>query len=571
MPLALTEEQTRVVEDDGDFLLLACPGSGKTFAAAARIGRVVRDGGKVAACSYTNVGADRIADLVAGEIGVLLGSDHYLGTLHGLLLRYVVFPFAHLLGAEEAPIVRAGDGWPDFAYRSQHQKRISVGQFRRDPDGGLIFTRPDRWVGNNHAAICAEVSGRVARIKEGLFVKRGLMSADDAMWVALRILREHPVVAKAVAGRFDELLVDEAQDTSELQLACLREIRDSTALRSLVLIGDLEQSIYSFQGASAAGCQKLADDCGLEVIRLAENHRSSQKLCDVAVHFCTRPEADRAVGDHWDCPIDPEVMLYPTDDPEATLGVFRERLRVHAIEPANAAVLARSETMIRHLSGQAELVKIEPNPKLVGRLAVSLANGTIGRFDVVAAQELVAYAAYDEKNLDQLDPDTRHRLRAATYAFIGALPPLGGDLQSWITATRPGLETAVSQLVEVPKHTAGQTLRSGATHGGHDATAAFSPPPEDLTPQTVHAIKGEDREAVMVVVRKPHASDPARQLDLFETALSGDEISADQEEERRVTYVALTRAERYCLLAVPDTTRGRKVAKQLEAIGFARI
>ena len=75
----------------------------------------------------------------------------------------------------------------------------------------------------------------------------------------------------------------------------------------------------------------------------------------------------------------------------------------------------------------------------------------------------------------------------------------------------------------------------------------------------------------MVVVRKPHASDPAKQLELFETALSGDEISAAQEEERRVTYVALTRAERYCLLAVPDNARGRKVAEGLEGIGFSGI
>lgn len=187
------------------------------------------------------------------------------------------------------------------------------------------------------------------------------------------------------------------------------------------------------------------------------------------------------------------------------------------------------------------------------------------------------YAAYDERNLDQLDPDTRLRLRAGTYAFIGALPPLEGDLQTWITATRPGLEAAVAQLVETPKHTAGQTLRSGAPHAQHDATAAFSPPPKDLTPQTVHAIKGEDRDAVMVVVRKPHASDPAKQLKLFETALSGDEISAAQEEERRVTYVALTRVERYCLLAVPDNprrsqgggaARGDRIRSHLSADGL---
>src|SRR4051794_35732683 len=138
-----------------------------------------------------------------------------------------------MIGAEKPPIIRGGDSWPDFAYRNQHQKRISVGEFRRDPDGGLIFARPGRWVGDNAAAICAEVSDQVVRAKDRLFEMHGVMSADDAMWFALRILREHPVVAEALAGRFDELIVDEAQDTSELQLACLREIRESGALRSL--------------------------------------------------------------------------------------------------------------------------------------------------------------------------------------------------------------------------------------------------------------------------------------------------------------------------------------------------
>ena len=108
---------------------------------------------------------------------------------------------------------------------------------------------------------------------------------DDAMYWSLLVLRRFPAVAAAVAGRFDELLVDEAQDTSELQLACLVELCTTDRLRSLVLVGDLEQSIYSFQGATPQELADVVRHRNLTPMSLVENHRSSQHLCDAAVHF----------------------------------------------------------------------------------------------------------------------------------------------------------------------------------------------------------------------------------------------------------------------------------------------
>ena len=57
----------RVVAADRDQFLLACPGSGKTRTAVARIARLMREGQKVAACSYTNVGVDRMATMLAAD------------------------------------------------------------------------------------------------------------------------------------------------------------------------------------------------------------------------------------------------------------------------------------------------------------------------------------------------------------------------------------------------------------------------------------------------------------------------------------------------------------------------
>lgn len=72
----------------------------------------------------------------------------------------------------------------------------------------------------------------------------------------------------------------------------------------------------------------------------------------------------------------------------------------------------------------------------------------------------------------------------------------------------------------------------------------------------------------MVVIYPPHASDPTTQLELWEKTVAGDDIDADREEERRVTFVARTRAQRFCLVAVPDTQRGLAMAAACTNLGF---
>jgi ATP-dependent exoDNAse (exonuclease V) beta subunit len=76
---------------------------------------------------------------------------------------------------------------------------------------------------------------------------------------------------------------------------------------------------------------------------------------------------------------------------------------------------------------------------------------------------------------------------------------------------------------------------------------------------------------LMVVIRRPHPSDPTSQLELWEAAVSGAEIDPEKAEERRVLFVALTRARRYCLVGLPDDARGRAVAAACDALGFESV
>ncbi len=567
--MILTEQQQAVVDAEGDFLLLACPGSGKTRSAAERTARLVRTRGtKVAVCSYTNVGAERIGSVLSKDLGVFLDREHFLGTIHKFLLRYVIHPYAHLVGAERGPFIHEG-AWPDVRVHNDNAQRIALDRFRFSADNKLIAPKNPRGVHGTPEEIVASVGAEVIRRKRGFFRTAGILSADDAMWIALRILRKFAVVADAVAGRFDEILLDEAQDTSELQLACLDILHATGRLRSLVLVGDLEQSIYSFMGANVTRCENLAADRGLQMLSLTENHRSSQLICDVARHFCSRGVADKAVGPHAGCEIRPEVMLYPAKNPQSATESYRARLAAHDIAAEKATVLARSWKVVDALNGQTPLFKETDRQDVVGQLAARLAAGTLTRNDVKAAQRLLAYCAWDVTRVDEVDDAQRINLRRATSALLGRLPALEGDLRAWLTAARGVLhEVAASLAGKAPAHAGGRVVTTKAAWAEHQAVEVFAPAPLDLRARTVHAFKGEDSEAVMVVVRRMIASDPTAQIELWEAAVAGTEIDPEKAEERRVVFVALTRAQRYCLVALPDDARGRDVAAKCANLGF---
>lgn len=561
----LTTAQQEVVDHDGDLFLLACPGSGKTRAAAARVARLAGER-RLAVCSYTNVGADRIAKVLRDDFDTVLGPEHFLGTIHAFLLRYVLYPFASLKSCKGRPHVRERD-WPTIAVGGNNRKRIAVDAFRCAPDGALVVKRKPHYIAESDEELIAIVDAQV-RAQKRSHLERGILSFDDAIWVALSILRGYPDVARAVAGRFDELLLDEAQDTSGLQLAAIEALRATGSLGSLVLVGDLEQSIFSFQGASAGGCRRLAEESGLEVLKLTQNHRSSQRICDVAAHFCERSDPDEAVGPDADCQIPPQVVLYPAADAPAAIGIYRERLEEHGIDHAGAAVLARGNALVDELNGRSSPIEVSARSLALGRACAALRQGTLSRSQVKGVESLLAFCAWDRESLELLEPEQLEAMRPFAFALLQDLPSLDEDLRAWIQAAAKFLGEAASALDPDPAHGGGQVLRSSADQEGHQAAEVFVRPPRELVARTVHDLKGEDREAVMVVLDRPRSTKFVAQTTIWESALSGEELAARDAEEKRIAFVALTRAQRYCLVALPDDVHGRAAAAAFAERGF---
>lgn len=568
-PRSLTEHQLRAVDAEGNFFLVACPGSGKTRTGAVRFATLVGNGRRVAATSYTNVGVEQIRSVITGELSMAIPPTSFVGTLHTFLLRYVFYPFGHLvMGCTQGPRLIAQDGaWRDVVFQGNNRIRASLGYFRFLPDGSLCF-RGELPRGITSREEAARIEQEQAKRMKQSYAKAGFASLDDSMFWTLEVLRNHPAVANAVAARFHELQVDEAQDTSELQLACLHELCATGHLESLVLIGDIEQSIYSFQGASPEGCQALAGARGLETIELSENHRSSQRICNVTVHFCARAEPDRAVGDSAECPWAPEIFLYDPERPEEAVDWFGDRLATVGIDARDASVLARADRLVNELNGEALKVKCDDRPLALGRAAAAVrGSGTLRRRQMDAVDRVLAYTAWDTTDLGELDTDARRELRDVSMSLLKALPALDSDLREWIRAAGREVDTHTAKLVGTAKHKAGHAIRSKSGQEGIIAADVFSSPPGRLRAQTVHGVKGESREAVLVVGdRGSRGREP--QGVLWSRPLLGEAVAAEEAEELRIVFVALTRARRFCAVALPSDTSAEIVAS-FEAKGFS--
>jgi DNA helicase-2/ATP-dependent DNA helicase PcrA len=566
-PERVSGQQREAARANGNFFLLSRPGSGKTRTVGIRVARLAAQPQplRVAATSYTNVAIRQIQGTVR-EWGVVLDNRHFTGTIHKFLLDYVLYPFGQLLGIKQPFNLIMDDewsGWPAVIYQGDQKKRLPVGALHYTATGAfVVHKRPKIGVTREHAETGEDAQVRNKK-KEARY--RGLVSSSDAMYYAQKLLTDHPELCASVAQRFDELIVDEAQDTSDVQLKCLELLHSSGKLRSLVLVGDLDQSIYSFQGARPFLCKELVDHCGLTELPLTENFRSSQAICNVTCRFCRRTEPDLAVGHNKACEIAPEIVLYDQTELRSAVHAFQGRLSSHGIAESGAVVLARQRKFRDEINGIQPVEGLHRFVISLGRLAASTREQrTIELDQLRGAERLLADMAWGDTPM-LVDSDQHLTVRRALMTLIQELPDFDRTLPDWIAKAREKVKTALASLTDNPIHKPQHVLKSKASFDVIQAADVFSTQPTSLLARTVHDVKGESHEAVLLVVQPRHGQ--SDQAELWSAPLLGEAVEEEQEEELRIAYVALTRAERYCAVALPNNVEVDRIDAYV-GVGF---
>jgi DNA helicase II / ATP-dependent DNA helicase PcrA len=350
------QQRQAVTAGTGPVVVLAGPGSGKTRVLTHRIAYVVENLGvrpyHILAVTFTN----KAAREMESRVKKLLEQDLkgiWLGTFHAICAR-LLRREAELLPFDSNFVIFDDDDQQALIKRALKELNLDEKQYK--PSGvlstistaknNLIF--PDNFVSKSYRD---EVVARVYKRYQQMLVSNNAVDFDDLLLWAWRLFEENLETRQAYARRFEYLLVDEFQDTNQVQYELLRQV--SSYHNNIFVVGDEDQSIYRWRGADYRNLLRFEEDFPQsQKILLEQNYRSTQTVLDAATavinhnSFRTpkrlRSTPERGTGD--------KLILYEAADDHAeaafVVDTIQKRFLAH---PGDCAVMYRTNAQSRLL------------------------------------------------------------------------------------------------------------------------------------------------------------------------------------------------------------------------------
>jgi DNA helicase II / ATP-dependent DNA helicase PcrA len=280
------QQKQAVTAGDGQILVLAGPGSGKTRVLTRRIAYLINHQGvkpyNIIAMTFTNKAAremeHRLSSLLAGQ-----AEGIWLGTFHGNCARILRHEAQYLPFKSDFVIFDADDqlglvkravrelNLDDKIYRPQ-SLHSAISSAKND------LKTPSEYPARNYRE---EVTGRVYSRYQDLLKANNAVDFDDLLFFAVQLMEEYPEISQRYAERFQQVLVDEFQDTNTAQYKLLQHL--AAHHRNLFAVGDEDQSIYRWRGADYRNVLRFEKDYPkTQKILLEQNYRSTQTVLDAA-------------------------------------------------------------------------------------------------------------------------------------------------------------------------------------------------------------------------------------------------------------------------------------------------
>jgi DNA helicase-2/ATP-dependent DNA helicase PcrA len=613
---SLNPEQRRAVEHGaagpGPFaplLVIAGAGSGKTNTLAHRVAHLIVGGAdprRILLMTFSRRAAsemtkrvERIARKVLGDnAGVMTDALAWAGTFHGIGAR-LLRDYAEQIGLDPAFTIHDREDSADLINLIRHQKGFYKTK-ERFPTKGTCLAIYSRCV-NAEVAIeqvlgssfpwCA---GWVAELKElfAAYVEakqaQNVLDYDDLLLYWAQTMSD-PALANDIGGRFDHVLVDEYQDTNRLQSSILLALKPGG--HGLTVVGDDAQSIYSFRAATVRNILDFPSQFSppADIITLDRNYRSTQTILAAAngvidlarERFTKNLWTDRTSGEK------PQLITVRDEADQARCIVER------VLENRESGTLLKQQAVLFRTSSHSGPLEVE----LTRRNIPFVKFGGLKFLDAAHIKDMLALLRFVENPRDRVagfrlmhlipgvGPTSAQRVLdhmadaadpIAALAHAPAPPRAGDDWKMFIAAVadigrsnwpadlerarlwyEPHLErihedseTRRADLIQLEQIASGYPSRerflTELTLDPPDATSDQAGVPlldEDyLILSTIHSAKGQEWKSVYVL----NVVDGCMPSDL------GAGTSAEIEEERRLLYVAMTRAKDDLHLIVPQ-------------------
>ena len=585
-----------VKHTEGPLLILAGAGSGKTRVLTHRVAYILEQGlaapEEILAITFTNKAAGEMKDRVA----LLVGPDSrkmWVSTFHAFCAR-ILRVHAEKLGYRREFTIYDGGDQVRLVKRciielDKDPKRFNPRSFQAQISAAKnVLMTPDDYLRSTEGYI-AENIAEVYDLYQKRLYENNAMDFDDLIMQAVALLEIFPEVRERYQRRFKYIHVDEYQDTNHAQYRLVNIL--AAAHRNLCVVGDDDQSVYSWRGADIRNILEFERDYPeARVVKLEQNYRSTQTILDAA-NAVVANNASRKPKELWTAGHQGErIRVYTAVDEyaEARFVVSEiHRLVGSGASPRDVAVFYRTNAQSRALEDvlvregvpyqivggvrfyeRAEIkdamayLSVISNPADAGALEriINVPKRGLGATSVARLQEharrngISLYEALAEADVVDLMGAARKACRAVRDLFegwrvaarevssvelIGAVLDESGyraELEAENTVEAESRLENLEELINAareyerfdPEPTLEGFLQEQALYSDQDTLSTEG---GQVALMTLHNAKGLEFDHVFVVGMEEGTFPHARSLD-----------EQNLEEERRLCYVGITRA-----------------------------
>ncbi|MBR5057609.1 MAG: UvrD-helicase domain-containing protein, partial [Clostridiales bacterium] len=283
------EQREAVLHDEGPLLILAGAGSGKTRVITYRIAYLIRVRGiwpsNILAITFTNKAANEMRE----RINTLIGDtsrNMWVGTFHSMFAR-ILRRHAELLDYTPTYSILDSDDQGKVIKEVVKEMELNDKLFAPRLVQTIIskakndMQSPEEFSALAGGDMRLSTIARIYRRYNDRLLANNAMDFDDILFNTVRLFKENPDVLTMYQEKFRYILVDEYQDTNHCQYVLIQLL--AKRYRNLCVVGDDDQSIYSFRGADLRNILDFEKDFkDAKVIKLEENYRSTATILNAA-------------------------------------------------------------------------------------------------------------------------------------------------------------------------------------------------------------------------------------------------------------------------------------------------
>lgn len=350
-------QKEAVLHTEGPLLIMAGAGSGKTRVVTHKIAYLIEEKkiypGNILAITFTNKAAaemkSRVSDLLNIDV------DHmWMGTFHSICVR-ILRRDIDKIGYDRSFTIYDRDDQKTVVKECIRELNVDKDMYKENTVIARISgfkdqeIDPDTFINQNYQDLRERNIGEIYGLYQKKLKRNNALDFDDLLIKAVELLRENPEILDYYKKRFQYIFVDEYQDTNKIQYKLVKML--SKHHENICVVGDSDQSIYSWRGADISNILDFEKDFpGAKVVLLEQNYRSTQSILNVANSVIKRNN-DRRDKNLWTDNTQGDTVVYESCDYSEEEAFFVSK-KIHEFmdqgyRPADFAVLYRTNVQSR--------------------------------------------------------------------------------------------------------------------------------------------------------------------------------------------------------------------------------